>query len=87
MEFLRRKHVSNIQQSIQGPLNTHLIGEGVLEKDIREAIKYLVDEGYRVEEFSLAESKKRGFTFAKPEQLEKLTKFGWLTLIDSTQHQ
>jgi len=99
VEYLRRDEVANIQHKIRGPIMGHLVGDDDMEKDIHQAIKYLEEQEYQVEQFHLAgiitavdssstststESRKQGFSFARPEQLEKLTKYGWLTLFDST---
>jgi hypothetical protein len=37
-----------------------------------------------VERFQILHRSSHGFAFARPNQLEKLRRFGWLTLIDST---
>ena len=96
-EFLRTKDVANIQHAVREPINAHLVGSEYLEADVKEAIKFLLENGYRVQEIcssALASSSsssssssslsKRGFVFATPEQSNKLSRHGWLTLIDST---
>lgn len=84
VEFLKSKEVSNIQQRLRGSINAQMIGMKELEMDLKASMKYLSDDGYYVKEFIVSASEKRGFAFARPEQLEKLTRYGWLTLIDST---
>jgi hypothetical protein len=98
VEYLRTKDVANIQQVLRGPMNAHLIGNEDLETDMTEAINFLLEDGYRVQEIasttvkssssssssSSSARRKRGFVFATLDQLKKLTKHGWLTLMDST---
>jgi len=78
------KDVANIKQKIRKPENTGLIGESDLESDIQAAEKFLMEKGYRVDRFSVSQRSSEGFGFADPWQMQKLTKHGWLTLIDST---
>ena len=41
-------------------------------------------KGYQVEKYSVSQRSTKGIVFAKPEQIKKLQRHGWLTLIDST---
>ncbi|CAG8571756.1 15275_t:CDS:2, partial [Cetraspora pellucida] len=52
--------------------------------DIQDAISFLKKEGYQVESYKTSHQSTSGFVFAHPKQLEKLQRYGWLTLIDST---
>jgi hypothetical protein len=81
---LRTKEVSNIQLKIRGPLQAHLVGDVNLATDIQDCISFLQKEGYRVEHFNHSQRSTEGIVFAHPAQLEKLWRFGWLTLIDAT---
>ncbi|CAB4483520.1 unnamed protein product [Rhizophagus irregularis] len=60
-----------------------LIGDSNLMSDISQCISYLIEKGYKVERYSTHQSSK-GIVFAHPEQLKKLERYGWLTLIGST---
>ena len=51
-EYLKTKDVANIQQGLRGPMNAHLVGSGELETDVTEAINFLLEDGYRVQEMS-----------------------------------
>jgi hypothetical protein len=95
VDYLKTKDVANIQQVICGPINTHLIGSDNLETNTIEAIKILLKDQYQVQEIyssTLVSSAstssitlpKQGFVFATANQLDKLTRHGWLTLINST---
>ena len=65
-------------------METHLIGNSNLKLDISESVSYLTEQGYLVENFRVSQRSTKGIVFAHPEQLKKLERHGWLTLIDST---
>lgn len=81
---LKRKEVANIKYKVRGPMDTHLIGSSVLKLDISESISYLKEHGYFVENYYVSQRSTKGVVFAHPDQLKKLERHGWLTLIDST---
>ncbi|CAB4439595.1 unnamed protein product [Rhizophagus irregularis] len=81
---LKRKEVANIKYKVRGPAETYLIGNPNLKLDILDSISYLTEQGYRVEKYRVSQRSTRGIVFAHPEQLKKLERHGWLTLIDST---
>ncbi|RHZ78348.1 hypothetical protein Glove_165g82 [Diversispora epigaea] len=78
---LKWREVANIKYKIRGSQNTYLNGSSKLSSDIQDAISFLKKEGYQVELYTTQST--RGFVFARLKQLEKLQKYGWLTLIDS----
>ncbi|RIB21761.1 hypothetical protein C2G38_2175697 [Gigaspora rosea] len=78
---LKRMEVYNIKKKGYGSQNSYLIGNESLELDIEESILFLKKEEYQVECYGQSA---QGFIFAHPYQLEKLGRFGWLMLIDST---
>src|SRR6266498_3118253 len=65
-------------------MEVHLIGDSDLKTDISQSISYLIEKGYRVEDYSISHQSTKGIIFAHPKQLEKLQRHGWLTLINST---
>ena len=81
---LKRKEVTNIKYKIRGPMEAHLIGDSDLTLDISQSTSYLIEKGYQVENYSVPHRSTKGIVFAHPEQLKKLQRHGWLTLIDST---
>lgn len=81
---LKRKEVANIKSKVCRPMETHLIGDSNLTSDISQCISYLKEKGYQVESYSITHQSTKGIVFAHPEQLKKLERYGWLTLIDST---
>ncbi|CAG8568990.1 1219_t:CDS:2, partial [Scutellospora calospora] len=78
---LKRMEVYNIKKKVNGLQDSHFIGNLNLEMDIDESILFLKKEGYLVERYGQSV---QGLVFAHLIQLEKLCRFGWLTLIDST---
>jgi hypothetical protein len=81
---LKRQEVANIKYKIREPMEKTLIGDSNLTSDISQCMSYLlIEKGYKVERYSTYQSSK-GIIFAHPEQLKKLERYGWLTLIDST---
>ena len=80
---LKRIEVANIKYKVRGAYNTHLIGNLELEPDIQAAISFLEKQGYQVERYETSQST-HGFVFVNPDQVTKLERHGWLTLIDST---
>ncbi len=84
VQELSRKEVTNIKYKVCGPMEAHLIGDSDLKTDISQSIFYLIEKGYRVEDYSISHRSTKGIVFAHPKQLEKLQRHGWLTLIDST---
>ncbi len=91
VEHLTRKEVANIRAKVQGSMFTHLIGDKDYITDVQDAIGHFKTNQYHVRQFHITQfitSKivpdKQGFSFATQEQLQKLVKYGWLTLIDST---
>ncbi len=81
---LKCKEVANIKYKVRGPMDTHLIGNPVLKLDISKSVSYLREHGYLVENYHVSQWSTKGFVFAHPDQLKKLERHGWLTLIDST---
>ncbi|POG67678.1 hypothetical protein GLOIN_2v1481403 [Rhizophagus irregularis DAOM 181602=DAOM 197198] len=81
---LKRKEVMNIKYKIRGPTETRFIGNSNLKSDILESVSFLTEQGYLVENFSVYQRSTKGTVFAHPEQLKKLERHRWLTLIDST---
>uniref|UniRef100_U9U9Y6 ZSWIM1/3 RNaseH-like domain-containing protein n=1 Tax=Rhizophagus irregularis (strain DAOM 181602 / DAOM 197198 / MUCL 43194) TaxID=747089 RepID=U9U9Y6_RHIID len=81
---LKRKEVANIKYKVRGPAETYLIGNPNLKLDISDSISYLTEQGYHIEKYCISQRSIRGIVFAHPEQLKKLERHGWLTLIDST---
>ena len=81
---LKCKEVTNIKYKIRRPMETHLIGNSNLKLDISESVSYLTEQGYFVENYRNSQRSTKGVVFAHPEQLKKLERHGWLTLIDST---
>src|SRR5438045_2469488 len=68
-------------------MESHLIGDSNLTSDISQSISYLIEKGYHAESYSIfsaSHKSTKGIVFAHPEQLKKLQRYGWLTLIDST---
>ncbi|PKY48699.1 hypothetical protein RhiirA4_464361 [Rhizophagus irregularis] len=81
---LKRKEVANIKYKIREPTETHLIGNKDLRLDISESISYLTEQGYLIESYCVSKRSTKGIVFAHPDQLKKLERHGWLTLMDST---
>ncbi|RHZ59681.1 hypothetical protein Glove_362g17 [Diversispora epigaea] len=81
---LKWREVANIKYKIHGSQNTYLVGASKLTTDIQDTILFLKKEGYQVELYETHHQSTRGFVFAQSKQLEKLQRYGWLTLIDST---
>ena len=81
---LKHKEVMNIKYKVRGPMDTCLIGNPVLKLDISESVSYLREHGYLVENYHISQRSTNGFVFVHPDQLKKLERHGWLTLIDST---
>ena len=81
---LMRKEVANIKYKIHGPTETYFIGNSNLKLDISESVSYLTEQKYLVENYRVSQRTTKGIVFAHPEQLKKLERHGWLTLIDST---
>ncbi|RHZ47087.1 hypothetical protein Glove_593g45 [Diversispora epigaea] len=81
---LKCKEVTNIKYKVRGPMEVHLIGNSNLKLDISESVSYLMEQGYQVENYRVPQRSTKGIVFAYPEQLKKLERHGWLTLIDST---
>ena len=72
-------------------MEAHLLCNSDLKSDISKSTSFLIEKGYRVENYHVShhhstKSTKytKGIVFAHPIQLEKLQRHGWLTLIDST---
>src|SRR5437763_8226708 len=68
-------------------MESHLIGDSNLTSDISQSISYLIEKGYHAESYSIfsaSHKSTKGIVFAHFEQLKKLQRYGWLTLIDST---
>ncbi|CAG8583474.1 13905_t:CDS:2 [Cetraspora pellucida] len=86
VEYLKTKEVTNIKQKLVGPMNLHLVGDANLKPDILNTIKFLIENNYQVESFQKQESLEhlRGLCFANFWQIENLTRYGWLMLMDST---
>ncbi|CAG8493662.1 10747_t:CDS:2 [Scutellospora calospora] len=53
---LNRKEVTNIKYKVRGPMEAHLIGSSDLKSDISEAITYLKNQGYLVENYRVPSS-------------------------------
>ncbi|RHZ75009.1 hypothetical protein Glove_218g18 [Diversispora epigaea] len=81
---LKWREVVNIKYKIHESQNTYLVGASKLTIDIQDTIFFLKKEGYQVELYETHHQSTRGFVFAQSKQLEKLQRYGWLTLIDST---
>jgi len=81
---LKRKEVANIKYKVRRPTESHLIGDSNLISDSSHSVSYLIEKGYRVETFSVSHQSTKGIVFVHPEQLKKLQRHEWLTLIDST---
>ncbi|CAB4375049.1 unnamed protein product [Rhizophagus irregularis] len=81
---LKRKEVTNIKYKVRGPMETHLVGNLNLRLDISESISYLNEQGYFIKNYRILQRSTKGFMFVHPEQLKKLERHGWLTLMDST---
>jgi len=76
VQYLNRKEVTNIQTKIQEPITAHLLGSENFVSDIQQAIEYLKSQHYSIQQFYLTTSaSERGFSIAKSEQVEKLTKY------------
>lgn len=94
VQDLKRREVANIKYKVRGPMETHLVGSTKLEQDISDAMSYLNDQEYHTERYRISLSQKstqgvsqrstQGIAFAHPKQLDKLRRYGWLTLMDST---
>ncbi len=87
VQELRRKEVANIKYKVRGPLEVHLMCDFDLKSDISKSISFLIEKGYRVESYYVSHQSTKsakGIVFAHPKQLEKLQRYRWLTLIDST---
>lgn len=84
VKYLTTKEVANMQMKIRGPQNKHLFAAGNLECDIQNSIKFLSEQGFECLRFPATKESYEGFSFARSSQLKKLSRFGWLTLIDST---
>ena len=69
---LKRKEVANIKYKIRGPMETHLIGNSVLELDILESVSYLTEHGYFVENYRVSQWSTKGAVFVYPDQLKEL---------------
>ena len=84
---LKQKEVANIKYKIRGPMESNLIGNSNLTSDISQFVSYLIEKGYHAESysvFSASHKSTKGIVFAHSEQLKKLQRYEWLTLIDST---
>ncbi|GBB94275.1 hypothetical protein RclHR1_23220001 [Rhizophagus clarus] len=84
MQELKRKEVTNIKYKVRELMEVYLIGNSDLKLDILQSVSYLKEQGYQVETYRILQRSTKGIVFAHPEQLKKLEKYGWLTLIDST---
>ncbi len=87
VQELRRKEVANIKYKVRGLLEVHLMCDFDLKSDISKSMSFLIEKGYHIESYYVSyQSTKsaKGIVFAHPKQLEKLQRYGWLTLIDST---
>jgi hypothetical protein len=84
MRELKHQKVTNIKYKVRGPAETQLVGNKDLKLDISEAVSYLTEQGYLVENYHVSQRFTKGIVFAHPMQLQKLERHGWLTLIDST---
>jgi len=65
-------------------MESGLVGNSNLKLDISESVSYLTEQGYLVETYRVSQRSTKGIVFAHPEQLKKLERHRWLTLIDST---
>ena len=84
---LKRKEVANIKCKICEPMEFHLIGDSNLTSDISQSISYLIEKEYHAKSYSIfsaSHKSTKGIVFAHLEQLKKLQRYEWLTLIDST---
>ncbi|GES79961.1 hypothetical protein GLOIN_2v1481403 [Rhizophagus clarus] len=81
---LRCKEVANIKYKVHGPTEAHLIGNVDLRLDISESISFLTEQGYRVKSYRISQRSTKDIVFAHSEQLKKLERHRWLTLMDST---
>jgi len=84
VEDLTRKEVTNIKYKVRGSMELDLIGDPKLGSDISQAVSYLQNQEYYVEQYYVPSRSTEGIVFIHPTQLEKLQRHGWLTLIDST---
>ncbi|RIB15631.1 hypothetical protein C2G38_2191960 [Gigaspora rosea] len=86
VEYLKTKEVANIKHKLVGPMNSHLVGHADLNSDFLSATEFLLRNNYQVESFQKQKSHARlqDLCFANFWQIENLTHYGWLTLIDST---
>jgi len=82
--YLTTKEVANMQLKLRGPQMKHLFADGNLQHDIQSSVKFLSEQGFQCAQFSASANSYKGFYFAQPTQLEKLHRYGWLTLMDST---
>jgi len=76
--------VANIQYKLRGPAQAYLLGNNELEIDIKDSISFLQYQEYLVERYYISSYTTQGIVFAQVKQLERLRKYGWLTLMDST---
>ena len=83
-EYLTTKKVANMQLKLRGPQQKHLHADGSLEHDIQNSISFLSEKGFMCTRFSAKKSSYQEFSFAQANHLENLSRFGWLTLMDST---
>ena len=84
VQYLTTKEVANIQMKLRGPQQKHLFADGTLACDIQDSIRFLSEQEFKCIQFSAAKNSYKGFSFARSHQLEKLSHYGWLTLMDST---
>lgn len=84
VEHLNTKEVANIQMKLRGPQQAHVYADSTLARDIQDAIRFLSEQGFKCVEFSASVKSYKGFSFARSHQLEKLSRHGWLVLMDST---
>jgi hypothetical protein len=84
---LKHKKVANVKYKVRGPLEAHLLCDSDLKLDILKSMSFLIDKGYRVEDYRIFHQftkSTKSIVFAHLKQLEKLQRYGWLTLINST---
>ena len=81
---LRRIEVTNIKYKVRGSLDAHLISDPQKATDIQASMSFLQKQGYQVERYKVSHQSSNGIVFVHPNQLGKLERYGWLTLIDST---
>ena len=80
---LNCKEVANIKYKVRGPLEAHLICDSDLKSDILKSMTFLIEKGYRVEDYRVSHQSikstkfTKGIVFAHPKQLEKLQRHGW----------